>query len=1378
MTIALTDAIAGGTWSSNSNAVASVNTTGIVTGGNAGNATITYSTGCGTAATATVTVIAAPTSITGPTTVCSGLTISLTDFTLGGTWSSANSSIALVDANGTVTGGAAGITTIAYSNGCGTIRTATVTVTGNPVVITGASTVCIGSNITLSNVMTGGTWSSSNTSIVTIGASSGTVVAVNGGTATITYSTGCGTAATLSVTATGPITGPGSVLVDSTIVLSDVSVGGTWTSSAPGIATVDASGNVTGLTLGTVVISYTNDGSCYSTSSVTVDSINVNVLCTGQSVTFTDTVGGGTWTSSNNVYANVGLLTGITTGLSAGTLSIIHHGASGYMRLFPITVHPLNPTSGPSSVCQGQTIVLTNGTSGGGTWSTSNTSIASVSANGTVSGYAGGGATITFTSSAGCLTTTSVTVSPMAPITGISQVCIGQTTILSNAIAGGTWSSSNPGYASVVANTGVVTGVLAGSPTIKYVSPAGCTSSMPISIVQLAATTGLSTVCQGQTITLNNASTGGGYWTSSNTSIATIASNGVLSGISSGPVSISFTTQGGCVATNTITVNAIQPISGSTTVCSGQTIALSEAVTGGTWSSASLSVATVNANGVVTGVSAGMAIINYSLSGCTTSLQMTIKSSPASITGLTSVCTGSMTALSDQTVGGFWSSDNTSAATISTGMVTAVSAGAAGITYTMTNGCYAATQVTISSGAGAITGSSAVCVGSAIGMSDYLGGGTWTVPASSIAVIDPVSGIVTGVSAGNTVVTYSLGTCYSTKNVVVNATPTAISGATNICSGSSMLSDAVAGGTWSSSNTIVATIGATNGLVSSVSAGPTVVTYSLAGGCMATTTVNISPLSLITGVTTVCAGFTTVLTDASLGGTWNSSNTVVANVDMNLGTVTGLSAGLATITYMAGAGCYVTTSLTVTATPAVITGTQTICAGSATTLFDATTGGVWSSLSSGIATVSSTGVVTGVSGGLSVISYVASGCPRTTTITVNPSLPINGPSSVCIGMTALLSDGVSGGTWTSSNNTYATVSAATGIVTGVVAGNVNISYTSPLGCVSYIPVTISTLQAITGAASVCGGQTLALYNNTVGGGVWSSGNTLVATVSSTGMVTGAAIGTTSAVSITFAVSGGCATTKTVTVNASVPISGATTVCTGQTTMLSNSISGGSWSSSNAGNATVVAATGVVTGAAAGTPTISYTVAGCISLTTVAVRALSTTTGTFSICQAHTTTLYNTTAGGGVWSSSNTSVATVNATGVVSGVSVGNTPILFTTGTGCVAIKTVTVSVCPSRDADSTTSVTTLTGIEDIKLFPNPNNGTFTVKGPLATTDNANVSIEITDMLGQLVYRNNFIAQSGNINEQIQLNNPIANSMYLVNIRSGSGQKIFHIVIER
>jgi hypothetical protein len=85
---------------------------------------------------------------------------------------------------------------------------------------------------------------------------------------------------------------------------------------------------------------------------------------------------------------------------------------------------------------------------------------------------------------------------------------------------------------------------------------------------------------------------------------------------------------------------------------------------------------------------------------------------------------------------------------------------------------------------------------------------------------------------------------------------------------------------------------------------------------------------------------------------------------------------------------------------------------------------------------------------------------------------------------------------------------------------------------------------------------------------------------------------------------------------------------------------------------------------------------------------------------------------------------------------------------------------------------------DVRVIPNPNNGTFTVKGTLGTMLDEEVSLEVTDVLGQVLYSSKVTAHSGKISETITLNNTLANGMYILNLRSGTENKVFHFVIEK
>ncbi|MFY7964296.1 MAG: Ig-like domain-containing protein, partial [Chitinophagaceae bacterium] len=130
-----------------------------------------------------------------------------------------------------------------------------------------------------------------------------------------------------------------------------------------------------------------------------------------------------------------------------------------------------------------------------------------------------------------------------------------------------------------------------------------------------------------------------------------------------------------------------------------------------------------------------------------------------------------------------------------------------------------------------------------------------------------------------------------------------------------------------------------------------------------------------------------------------------------------------------------------------------------TPLANATSGGTWKSVSTGVATINASGVVTGVTAGTSIIRYTVTngnGCTDSvsTTVTVNALpivAPITGNTITAVTDQITLSNATSGGVWSSSNTAIATVSAS-GVVTGVMTGTVTVSYTvtNASGCVTTV----------------------------------------------------------------------------------------------------------------------------------------------------------------------------------------------------------------------------------------------------------------------------------------------------------------------------------------
>ncbi|MCD6011083.1 MAG: gliding motility-associated C-terminal protein [Flavipsychrobacter sp.] len=216
----------------------------------------------------------------------------------------------------------------------------------------------------------------------------------------------------------------------------------------------------------------------------------------------------------------------------------------------------------------------------------------------------------------------------------------------------------------------------------------------------------------------------------------------------------------------------------------------------------------------------------------------------------------------------------------------------------------------------------------------------------------------------------------------------------------------------------------------------------------------------IVGSSLVCMGSPTVLTNPTTGGIWSSSNPSVATVGATSGAVNGVALGSVIITYAISTG-FVTKLMTVKNPPTISPASVFTCVNSSTQMEGFPAGGSWGTASPSIATINFLGVVTGMSAGVTTITYTeAGGCAGTAPITVNPiPLPITGTNYVYQGLTTSLADLTPGGTWSSSNTSLATVGAGTGIVTGVSAGLVLISYTLPTTCAAFMRVEVNPLPA-------------------------------------------------------------------------------------------------------------------------------------------------------------------------------------------------------------------------------------------------------------------------------------------------------------------------------
>lgn len=545
------------------------------------------------------------------------------------------------------------------------------------------------------------------------------------------------------------------------------------------------------------------------------------------------------------------------------------------------------------------------------------------------------------------------------------------------------------------------------------------------------------------------------------------------------------------------------------TYSSGQTLQLGytytsgSAVTSAVWNSNNPNICTVSNSGLVTfktytGGNTGVTItctLSNSCSSCAPTVTVknpfTQYTSPSnvSVTGntySTSACTPNGTTLqlgASYTAGtgpggtGSWTSEDTNTATVNnSGLVTFKKAGSTTITFTYTNDCGSASntktvtgyQYTKPSGV-SISGNGCVCVGNTITLTaDYTAGtgpngyGTWTSSAPGVATIN-TSGVVTGVAAGTTTITYTrgndCGSANNTKTITVYKKSSSVSisgGGVRVNAGSGVTltgtspQNSGGSGTWvitsgtgtlstTSGTQTVAKVTNTN---SSITVKYTATEPCSCGSATASTTIY-SYGKIADGVSVSCSGggsfccgstktITGTITNnvnASLSKSFSSNDTTNLPVNSSSGVVSGNAPGKSatiTCTVTDSYGNTTTCTQNVSTYPSVasvsISGAGTACCGGTITLTGSYTSGIsvksfeWSSNNTNVvlqagSTATSAVFKFNAANQTATITYKITSCDnvsKTTTATIYsyPSVASasisGGGGSTCCGSTVSL----------------------------------------------------------------------------------------------------------------------------------------------------------------------------------------------------------------------------------------------------------------------------------------------------------------------------------------------------------------------------------------
>jgi hypothetical protein len=1239
----------------------------------------TNSNGCSNTGTVTVTVIAAGSvSLTASqNNICPGTNVTLTASGASTyNWQPGNTSGATLSVAPTAT---TTYTVTGTSGSCSSTSTITITVTTPPVVSVSASAanICSGNSTTLTAsgaatyAWTPGNLTGASVSVSPTVTTTYTVIGSNGSCNDTDF-------VTITVNPSPVVSLNGNTTICSGSSTALTATGATSYLWQPGNLS-GSSATVTPLATTTYTITGTT-GSCTATQTITV---TVNPLPTVAASASQTICTGATTTVSANGAVTYNWMPGNLSGASVAvtpasttTYTVTGTGGNGCTSTSTTTITVINPptvsVSGNTTLCAGSSTTLTANGAVTYTWQPGNLTGASV----TVTPASTTTYTITGTTGS-CSATQTVTVTvnaaPVVAATASQTVaCTGSpVTLTATGAATYTWQPGNLSGSSVS-----VSPVSATTYTVTGTAASGCavtaTVALSVQTTPTVSVSGNSVICGGGSTTLTATGAASYVWQPGNfpgssvtvspasaTTYTVTGSNGTCTSTQTFAITIA--------PTPTVTATASQ-----STVCSGSPVTLTaNGAASYTWMPGNLTGVSVSVTPATT--------TTYTVTGvngsCSSTATVTVTVSPASpvtVSGATSVCSGSSTTLTASGAASYvWMPGNFTTASVT---LTPSSTTTYTVTGTSVNGCVATQTVLVTVQPIPVvtaTGPASVCAGSPVtftasGATSY----TWqpgNFPGNTLTVT-PLSNstyTVTGVSAG----------CSNTATVAVTVAPTptvtATASSASVCPGGTVTLTAAGASSyiWMPGNLSGSSV------VVTPSATTTYTVTGVDGSCQSTATVSVtvSPVAPVTvsGASSVCAGSTVTLTATGAASyTWQPGNLTGSSISTILSTNTTY-----TVTGLAAAGCTATGTFAVTVlnVPTVaVTGPASVCSGSPATL---TASGASSyTWQPGNFTGSTVTVAPAATTTYTVVGSNGT-CTDTTTylLTVSASPVVTATaaqSSVCTGgSTTLTAVGAAAYTWMPGNLSGSSITVTPSATTTYTVTGINGSCSST----ATVTVTVNSslpLFASAAQSSVCAGSSTTLSATGATSYLWQPGN-----------LSGNSISVTPATTTTYTVtgtSGTCSGTQTVmvTTNAApvVVVLGGGSVCAGgSATLTASGAASYVWQPGNLSGSSVTVAPTVNT---------TYTVIGtggngCTDTTSVSVSVnalpVIAITGDGIICAGSSSQLTASGASSYMWMPGN-----------LSGASVSVSPVVNTTYTvtgvdslGCSATAQQLITVTPS-----------------------------------------------------------------------------------------------------